>query len=229
MELSIYGLENPIIFDDEHINILEIDNKKLFVKILTLLNNKCNGIDTGNEIILKEENKELKINNNMFIVFDIFNIDFNSKKVLTKLYTNIAKNVDNSDDFELEKLIFEFRNLLVKEINEFPFEFTMKTDINVEEVLKMFSLKIDENCYIEVTEKIEFLIDVINELKLAKILVVPNLKDFLTNEELVEIYKYAKYNDIHLLIIQNYIEKNLLEYEKKNIIDSEFDDFIKKM
>ena len=97
MELSIYGLENPIIFDDEHINILEIDNKKLFVKILTLLNNKCNGIDTGNEIILKEENKELKINNNMFIVFDIFNIDFNSNKVITKLYTNIAKNVDNSD------------------------------------------------------------------------------------------------------------------------------------
>lgn len=226
MELSIYGLENNIVFDETHVNILEVKSKKFFSKLLLIINNKYNGIKDGNEIVLKENNIEIDISKNVFIIFDIFNIEYNSKKILNKLYTIIAQNVKCSQSFELEEIILKFRNFLIKEINELPFEFCMKSDINIEDVLKLFSLKIDESCYLSVIEKIEFLIDMIKNLEIAKILIIPNLKIYLTGEELVEIYKYAKYNEVHLLIIENNINKDLLEYEKKNIIDEEFDDFV---
>lgn len=226
MELSIYGLENNIVFDETHVNILEVKSKKFFSKLLLIINNKYNGIKDGNEIVLKENNIEIDISKNVFIIFDIFNIEYNSKKILNKLYTIIAQNVKCSQSFELEEIILKFRNFLIKEINELPFEFCMKSDINIEDVLKLFSLKIDESCYLSIIEKIEFLIDMIKNLEIAKILIIPNLKIYLTGEELVEIYKYAKYNEVHLLIIENNINKDLLEYEKKNIIDEEFDDFV---
>ena len=130
----------------------------------------------------------------MGIIYCNTNIEYNSKKILNKLYTIIADNIKLSEKSELDELVFKFRNFLVKEINELPFEFEMKSDIEIEDILKSFTLKIDESCYFELIEKVEFLIDIIKEFKIAKILVLPNLKNYFTNEELIEIYKYAKYN-----------------------------------
>lgn len=211
MELSIFGLEHKIVFDDSHINILEIKDKKFFRKILFLLNNITK---EENEIVLMDNLKRLAIDKEIYMVFDLYNIEYNSKKILNKLYTIIADNINLSEKTELDELVFKFRNFLVKEINELPFEFEMKSDIEIEDVLKIFALKIDESCYFELLEKVEFLIDIIKKFKIAKILVLPNLKTYFTNEELVEIYKYAKYNDVYLLIIQNEIEESILEYEK---------------
>lgn len=224
MELSIFGLEHKIIFDDSHVNILEIKDKKFFRKILFLLNNNT---EEENEIVLTDNLKRLAIDKETYMVFDLYNFEYNSKKILNKLYTIIADNIKLSEKSDLEELVFKFRNFLIKEINELPFEFKMKSDIEIENVLKIFDLRIDESCYLELLEKVEFLIDIIKEFRIARILVLPNLKNYFTNEELVEIYKYAKYNDVYLLIIQNDIEENILKYEKKYIIDDEFDDFIK--
>lgn len=224
MELSIFGLENKIVFDDSHVNILEIKDKKFFRKILFLLNNN---VEEENEIVLMDNSKRLSIEKEIYMIFDLYNIEYNSKKILNKLYTIIADNIKLSEKSELDELVFKFRNFLVKEINELPFEFEMKSDIEIEDILKSFTLKIDESCYFELIEKVEFLIDIIKEFKIAKILVLPNLKNYFTNEELIEIYKYAKYNEVYLLIVQNGVEENVLEYEKKYIIDDEFDDFIK--
>lgn len=229
MELSIYGLENEIIFDNLHVNVLEIKNKKMFTKVLCFLNDKCNEITQSNEIVLKDNNKELDMSKNIYIVFDVFNIDYNSKKILNKLYALISQNINLLQDYELEEIILRFRNFLIKEINELPFEFTMKSDISIEETLKLFSLRIDENYYVGPIEKIEFVIDIVKTLDIAKVLVVPNLKLYLTNEELIEIYKYAKYNEINLLVIENNVSEILLEYEKKNVIDENFDDFVQKL
>lgn len=227
MELSILGFENKIIFDRMHINVLEIADKKLFTKILFLLNNEFNGIKNGNEIVLRKNNNVVDINKNIYIVFDIFNIDFNSKSILNKLYKLIKNNIKLSEDYQLEEIVFKFRNYLINEINELPFEFSMNSDIEIEDVLKLFSVKIDESYYLSLIEKIEFLIDIISTLKIAKILVIPNLKLFLVGDELIELYKYAKYKNLNLLLIENNIAERILEYEKKYIIDAEFDDFIK--
>lgn len=227
MKLVIFGIENEIVFKEGKINVLEVQDKKFFRKILDILNDECNNLSNNNEIVLKENEENISLQKNMHIVFDIFNIDFSDKKIISKIYSIIEKNIKNKEDYELEKINLDIRNFLVNEINEIPIEFTMKNEIDIIELLKIYNVKIDEICYNELIDKIEFLIDILSTLQIAKILVLPNLKRYFEKDELEEIYKYANYKNIYLLVIENEIIEGLLKYEQKNIIDSEFDDIIK--
>ena len=114
---------------------------------------------------------------------------------------------------------------MIQEINELPFEFTMKSELEITEILKLFSLKIDDENYQTILEKVEILIDILSTLEISKILIIPNLKLYLNNNELVELYKYSLYNDIKLILIEreDYCK---LKYEKVITIDENFYDYI---
>ena len=159
------------------------------------------------------------------IVLDIFNIDYNSRKVLNKIYDIIAENIEKNQDYEVEKMVMQLRNYIIQEINELPFEFVMKSELEIPEILKLYNLKIDDVNYTSILEKVEILIDIISTLKVADILIIPNLKLFLSSEELVELYKYSLYNNVKLLLIERNNEEQL-KYEKNIIIDENFCDFI---
>ena len=56
-------------------------------------------------------------------------------------------------------------------------------------------------------------------------MIIPNLKMYLTSEELIYLYKYSLYNNIILITIEKYCE-NSIEYEKRLLIDKEYNDYI---
>lgn len=227
MIMSIIGFENKIIFKSEKINVLEIYDKKSFANFIGYINEQCNGEgEEDNRIVLMNDSKRQKIGKNIFLLTDLFNIDFNSKKILNKIYAVIEQNIKNRQDDEINKIILSLRKYLIDEINEIPFEFNMNSDIDVQDLLKIFNVKIDTSCYISIVEKIEFIIDIISNFKIAEILVIPNLKTYLNEYELLEIYKYSIYNNVNLLLVENVLENKLLKYEQKNIIDENFDEML---
>ena len=226
MKLKINGFENEILFTEENVNILTIKNTKCFSHILQILNDKINGLESNEIFLLDENNEEMNMSKEIQMVLDIFNIDYNSKKILNKIYNIIATNIQKNQDFEIEKMILNLRNYIIEEINELPFEFVMKNELEITEILKLYNLKIDEENYTNILEKIEILIDILSTLDIAKILIIPNLKLFLSEEELVELYKYSLYNNINLLLIERH-EENKLKYENCIIIDENFYDFYK--
>lgn len=221
MKLRIIGFEDEIYLDEENVNIIEIESPKYFANFLGNLNDKINGIENDEIFLLDNDDKELEMNKNMYMIFDLYNIDYNSKKILNKLYEIIESNVEKNQDLELENLMLQIRNYLIQEINELQFEFTMKSELNVSEILKLYNLKIDENNYDTILEKIEFFINIISTLKIASILVIPNLKQYLEKDELLELYKYALYNNIKLILIERKNEEKL-KYEKVFFIDTNF-------
>lgn len=227
MIMSIIGFDNKIVFEENKVNVLEIYDKKLFQKFIGYINDQCNGnIDEeDNTIVLIEDNKRLKMSKTIYLMTDVFNVDFNAKRIINKIYGIISQNIKNRQDDELENIVLKLRNYLIDEINEIPFEFNMKSDIDMNDLLKSFDVKIDTTSYITIVEKIEFIINLISNLKIAEILIIPNLKIFLNNDELLEIYKYSIYNNIKLLIVENKKETEILKYECKNIIDENFDEF----
>ena len=225
MKLKINGFENEIQFDDEHINVLTINNSKCFSHIIGILNDKINGIESNEIFLLDEKNQEIKMDKKVYIILDIFNIDYNSRKVLNKIYDIIAENIEKNQDYEVEKMVMQLRNYIIQEINELPFEFVMKSELEIPEILKLYNLKIDDVNYARILEKVEILIDIISTLKVADILIIPNLKLFLSDEELVELYKYSLYNNVKLLLIERNKNKQL-KYERNIIIDENFCDFI---
>lgn len=223
MIMSIFGLENKITFEEGKINVLEIYNKKFFRRMIGILNGEEEA--ENNEIVLLDNEKRVELKKNVFVLTDLFNIDFNSKKIITKIYNELIESIKKRQDDELENLTIKLRNYLIEEINDLPFEFNINSELEINDLLKAFNLKIDTTCYTTIVEKIEFIINIIANLKMATILVIPNLKVYLEKEEIIEIYKYSLYNNIKLLILENSSNEKIENYEIKNIIDKEFDEF----
>lgn len=224
MKLKIIGFENEIEFKN-NINVLIIIDRKCFSHIIECLNNKNQGIEDNEIYLLDDENNELNMEKNMLIVFDLFNLEYNSKKFLNKIYEIISNNIKLKNDFIIEELIFKLRNYLIEEINELPFEFLMKEEIDVLDILKLFSLKIDSKNYTSILERVELIIDMLTVVQPNTLLVIPNLKLYLSDEEIIELYKYSLYNNINLLVIeQNFTKK--LEYENILIIDENFSETV---
>ena len=226
MKLKINGFENEIIFNEENINILQIEDTKCFTHIIQCLNDKINGIETDEIFLLDDNEQEIKLKKEVLLILDVFNIEYNSKKILDKIYEKISDNIKISEKYEIEEMTFKLRNLIIEEINELPFEFIMKSELEISDLLKLYGLKIDSSMYTDVLEKIEILIDLISTLKIANILIIPNLKLFLKEEELVELYKYSLYNNIKLLLIERKSINKKLNYEKIMYIDENFDEII---
>ncbi len=225
MKLKINGFMNELDFIENKVNILEIKDTKCFTNTIQKINDKIEGIDVDDIYLLGNDEEELSMKKEMFMVTDLFNIDFNSKKILQKLYNKISDNIKIDNDIRLQGLLVELRKCIVEEINELPIECLMSDDIDIVNILKLYNLKIDVLLYETILEKVEFLIDLNAILNMFKIIVIPNLKIYLSDEELVELYKYSLYNNVKLLLIEKNI-KQKLEYENILVIDENFEDYI---
>ena len=225
MKLRINGFENEIKFNDDSVNILTISDAKCFSHIIEVINNKLVGIESNEMFLLDESENELSMDKEVFLLLDVFNIDYSSKKILNKLYKIISDNINMRQDFELQSMSLDIRNYIIEEINELPFEFVMKSDLDVIDILKLYDLKIDDTAYNSVLERVEILINIISTLHIANILIIPNLKSFLSEEELLELYKYSLYNNVNLLLIERFY-KHKLKYENILLIDENFDEII---
>ena len=228
MIMKIFSLENDIIFTEEYINVLQIQDKKLFTNVINSLNDNINNIeDTKERIIILDNDTEIKIEKEVLMFIDVFNIDFNQKKIQSALYNKIEKiykqEFERMSEFQT---IFQKLQLNVLDVfNEFPFEFNYKESIGIQESLKLLGLKISNNKG-KITDTIFSLIDVVEYLSVTKILIFVNLKLYLIDDELKEIYKYAMYKKVNILLIETGEEKEPFENEKILYIDSDYDEII---
>lgn len=228
MIMKIFSLENDIIFTEEYINVLQIQDKKLFTNVINSLNDNINNIeDTKERIIILDNDTEIKIEKEVLMFIDVFNIDFNQKKIQSALYNKIEKiykqEFERMSEFQT---IFQKLQLNVLDVfNEFPFEFDYKESIGIQEYLKLLGLKISNNKG-KITDTIFSLIDVVEYLSVTKRLIFVNLKLYLIDDELKEIYKYAMYKKVNILLIETGEEKEPFENEKILYIDSDYDEII---
>ena len=90
MKIRLIGLENEIdLNSDDVVNVIIIKDVNYFSNIIKIINDSMNGIETNEVFLLGDEEEELKINKECYLLLDLFNIDYNSKKVLTKIYDYI--------------------------------------------------------------------------------------------------------------------------------------------
>ena len=77
MKLRINGFTNEFEFYEDKVNVLQIKNTKCFTNIIQKLNDKIEGIDLDEIYLLDNKDNELKMQNEMYMLTDLFNIDFN--------------------------------------------------------------------------------------------------------------------------------------------------------
>ena len=217
MILKIFSFENDIDFSKNHINVLQIQNKKLFAKMVSSFNNMCKGlsVECDEVITLLEQDEIVDFTKNVLFVVDFLNFDFNQRRIQTVLYQYIDKiiklepeilsNINNLQD----SIHIEFMSIM----EEFPFEILCKKDSSILDILKMYGIRIKANVDEKIIEKLFKLVELVQCLDLAKLIILVNVKQYLDSDEIVEFYKYCVYNNVKLLVLERGLEVSPLERE----------------
>ena len=223
MKITVSYLENNIEINNENINVLEIENKKIFFRLINDLNQICNG-NVIEEIKTFIDDKEVSITNKVNVISDYFNIDFS--KYMLSINKLINENLkDNSDKSLLllyKKLIQKYNSI----ISTVDLPIAVNNDATIESLTKLFKLKV--NYKSSIIENLFSIIELERSLKSSKFIVLVNLKQYLDDNELNELYKYSIYNNVNIILVDSQCYGCSDDFEKKLIVDNNLVEFVVK-
>lgn len=209
--------KHQIEFQEEKVPLLIIESSTLLCEYLEELNNQCNGVE--GRFILSDNNDELPIEKIAFIEINLFEMDINSKRILSKLYVEL-KNIAMDEVLYMDtcQIISELGAYIEKIADETDYMITYEQEIDQTGILKLCNVKLQTQ-YTSMLEKIVDYIDVMQKICHMKLAIFVNLKSYLSEEEFEKLYTMIRYRKMNLLLIENREPEKLLVTEKKFIID----------
>ncbi len=224
MKLKFDYLEHQLNLNNEYINVIEIENKKYLYRIINDIKMMVDGEELEEIMLYDNDFNEISLTNKCKLLIDYFNIDLNIKKNLTSLFKIVKENITDDDRKILAKEYKNITKIFTNILQKVDVSTKIDEDFEMEDLFKFLKLSIFQAS--DLLENLLLYIDVCKELLPAKILFFINLKDYLKEEELIELYKYAIYNSINIVLIDSHCYDSMLKYEKKLIIDENLDEFV---
>ena len=224
MNLKINYFDNNIKIENNYIQVIEIENKKTFYRLVSDLYKIKNDEKLDEVFFYDDNNQEINMYNKVVLYVNFFDIDLNSKKNLNALNKNI---INSLTDNVKEEILNNFKKLsksFIKILSDIDLPLSLNDNITVDDIIKL--LKISINKTDDLLNNLLLLIDLEKVLKINEILFFINLKQYLSQEELIEFYKYAIYNEIKIVLVDSQSYGIKLDYEKKLIIDANLDEFV---
>ena len=221
MKIINKNWQRKIEIEENTIYTLVFENKKYYRENIKELISQHKG-NEGN-YIYSNDNKEISFEKSSYIITDIFNIEINSKKILTKIYNSLLKQIID-DTVEYNELTTHIRAYFEKLIFNSPFEVEQGEEIDINSFLKLgdFRIHIEED---DILEKFIKFLKVLIKLCGINIIFIVGLHNVFTDEEIKEIYKEVCVNKINIINIEyrqfdnlsdeNYIEKVYI-FDKEN-------------
>lgn len=220
MNIKINFLENIIKIDDDKINNIEINNKSYFYRIVNELYNVSKGLDSDDVEIISFEKKKININ----MILNLFDFELYTKKYLNEIIKYILLNTSEINQEKISKKYNNFILEILKLINEYDLPLNVNEEMNFQDILK--NVKFSINNKKTVLENLFLIIDLESILKVNDLLIFVNIKQYLNEVDINELYKYAIYNNVKLTLIDNQLYKDKNEFENKIIIDSDLNEFV---
>lgn len=225
MILKIFGFNLEIIFTEKESAVLVVENSSLFTNIVHLLYSD-NSEEESNEVVIIDQDKRLSIKKDLLVISDILSYDVNDRKFINKLYklieTEIQINTLLFSDFLQH--ISQMNTLLLDDLLSIDVEFSYKNEITISSYLKLIELKVDTVSHVDVVEKFFHIIDIVVALDVAKGLVFINSLVYLSENDINEVVKYARYKRLAVLFLEGHFEKKGVDI-KTYLIDQDFYDY----
>lgn len=214
MKLAHKDLEGYFDYRENNIYTLTIENKEKFRKFVDEINDQIN--TSEGDFLLSEKDKEINLGKNTFIIFDYINLQTSTsfQKQIIKGLENLYKDTDL--EAEINEMKISINTSLQKLLIDYDYD--LETEIiEIEDLLKNLKpkLKINKNFQIDLLSYLRF---INNELK-YKLIVLINLKTYLTKEEIDQFIYQLKVENINTLLVESTYIKN--QGEERIIIDQD--------
>ena len=223
MKLNVKYFENSIVFNNTEINVLEIENKAMFYRFIRDLHS-INSYGVYEDIKFFGEDTEINMINKLKIYTDFFDFQFDSKKSINDISKYVSSSVNEEDKDKIKSLYNKIIKSYEKILNEIDLPLCVDNEFNFDNFSKLIKIAIETKD--ELLDNLLLLIDLERVLKSKCLLVFVNLKQYLSKNELIELYKYAIYNNVNIFLVDSQSYGVTLKYEKKLIIDDNLDEFV---
>jgi CRISPR type II-A-associated protein Csn2 len=217
-------LDNIIEITDDFITTIEVENKKYFYRIIKNLYDIEKGILSENIVFFDENRKELNRNGKIKVYTNYFELQPNSNKVtneMTKYFSNLLL---EEDKLAIQKQYKKLVNLYKKFLNNLDIPLVVEENNSIDNILKQ--LKVSFNVQDNLLDNLLLILDIEHVFQFNDLLIFVNLKQYLNKVELIELYKYAIYNKVQILLIDSQSYGCTQNYEKKLIIDENLEEIV---
>ncbi|WNY23124.1 hypothetical protein MmiHf6_04260 [Methanimicrococcus hongohii] len=207
-------MDEPIEFKDGSINVLIIENPSFMTKMIGEIWGQSNNEEGGFELF--ENEKSLTFTNNVELIVNPFSADVNERDLLTKLYAEMKKDA-------LDEELFMSTNTFLSEIEKNVREIMERQKLLLEsetpDVVGLFKLLgVHFSVSNSLVERMCDYIDICSEYRKTKLFIFVNLKSFLTESEIIQLYIHSTYLKKPILLIENR-QLPRLDYEIMRVID----------
>lgn len=220
MKLVHMDFKNKIIFNEDEINVIVIENALFYREVIKDIYQQINDNIKG-KLVLSEDIEMLSMNKVAYYINDIFNMKLNDRKIINKLYARLKENIHNEDHFvETNKIWEEIEKYMINVLSDIDIPLEYDLDENINNIFKLLNVRIAEE-YETIYEKLLDYITVLMDMLEIKVFFLINLKSYFTKEELQLLYKEIVIRKINVVIIEPFENKEKLMYEKVYIIDKD--------
>ena len=180
------------------IHTLILENKVYYREIILELLRQHKGLE--GDFVLSEKNKDIAFDKNSYFITDLFNIDINNKKVLTKVYATLQKQVEE-DIVEYNQLTSVIKRYFERLVFNNNLDLEQDEEIDVMSLLKLgdFKIHFEESNYLE---KIIKYMKVLIDLCGVKVIFLIGLHSIFNNDEIRQFYKEICLNKIKIVNIE---------------------------
>lgn len=210
-----YGIDIEI--RENMVNVLVIEAPNVFSRVIEEL--MCQIEGEPGTFILSEQDAIKTISKEADMIVNPFRVDCNEKRIQQKLFQELS-DIMNEELVEqtvyLQGRIISYLEELLQKV---PYPLDFDVEGSMPGLLKM--------CHVAFDNRIDTLVEnIINYIKVLrkfcaiKVIFLVNLKLYLTQDELVELYKYAFYEKMSLILLEN-SDKGKLENESICILDKD--------
>lgn len=210
-----YGIEVDI--KENIVSIIVLEDVKLRLPLINELFSQTSGKE-GNWLLF-ENDKSFDLGKKVELILEPLTLTLNNKKVKTKLYQDIktiAQDYCFSQGLEVHSQIC---NYLENMLDKLPYPVKYDEDWDVSEILKAYNVELVEE-YDNIFEKLYNYIKLVNTVCGTEIFVMVNIKQYLTDDQITELYKMAAYGKIQLVLIE-FSTNNKRDCEELYILDND--------
>lgn len=180
---------------------LVLESTEAMAEIVEDIYNLCSAND--GEFILSEDLKEIHIERAAEIIINPFAIDFNSKKIQNKLYSELisASEYYIEDKALIQAKLVEYIDKLVQDV---PYEMiTNEIDLDLVRLFKLLDVRLEPQCNTILERLIEY-VKVLARLMRKTLLILTNICSYLDDYEIGQLEEICAYHKINMLFIESH-------------------------
>ena len=216
MKLQLKNFNFNVDLDDK-INTIIIENTIEYRKIVNSFINELN-IKDGN-ILLSKDIGLLMPDKYLFTFYDYFSFDIN-KYALNKFYKKLKEISMLEYSSETSNLKNKIEEYVYKITKEYDLYLDISCYLDIIEILKSLNVKIKQYDKLSLDKIINYM-NIISEIFNIKHFVFISVKNYFTEKEILDFYKYIIYNEFNVVLVEPNNVKTIQTKEKTYIIDKD--------